>query len=916
MTEFCLKHLWKLMEFGEKVFRYDEDGLFILTSMDDNFCKMLGYGREELMIQCHNRSKDLVYPPDLPKLYDHVMKELAEKGEYTARYRMRRRDGELIWVWESGVMEYDLSGNRCVHNLVVNISDIENMRKDRDITYDNLPGGVLRMLISENNFYIMEFNQQYLDMMGTTPDEYMGSSGLYTFPEDITSLKDHVTLQAENREPIDFEFRCRCGEEREVHWFRLIGRFYDEADDGCEYLCIMIDITKRRQSVRQLEKERTRYQMAMRLSSDVLFEYDAKEHQFKIYYDTESSYSLPMQDGKFQDLDAIFFREELLHPDDFEKLHHYLDFGAEYSVHVRLLAEDKKGGGKYYKNFEIGISKTWKNGELRYVVGCIRDTKEGEREQAVHWRLRNILELQSGRLYEKILCVDTETGEVQIFISERMNFREYNPGCHYDEYIKEMAEVKVHPEERERFLGLMSLSNMRQVLQSAQLEEVLFFRIRHEEKEEYRYKCVRYSYLGEDARTIFINLQDVHRIREEQLKIEDANRKILASALNEGQVTMEMRRNFAAVLARELQDPLIFVEEQFRKWRREDESAEDVRDAISYMRKVINNIAQYEKLERGKIRFENKLFDLGRVLGDAFLAWKERLAESEIRIVYRMDISWKYYYGDSAHLIQCLNHVMGNSVLASGGKGTIDIWGNAEDQGNGISHFHLVVEDTGLPVNENFFGREYPVDKIEKQSAWKNGYDHMGTSFSLIVARKMVELLGGSIRLKRKEDQRNMIEITIPLQKSHNFREKTRPILAEEDSREDKVDLSRYSLLVLGDTQFIGPKLRVKNAQVDTAASGKEGIQRWRGYSPHYFDAIIVEEELSDMDYLGFTEMLRSQETEDAKTIPILAVTDSVGQQRMQEGMCRGVNAVIGRTMDFGRLKQMLDILVKEKKRR
>ena len=153
-----------LFRSGEKVFRYDEGGLFILTSVDDNFCKMLGFGRAELMIRCHNRAKDLIYPPDLPELHEHVMRELKEKGEYTARYRMRRRDGELIWAWESGVMEYDMSGNRYVRNLVVNISDIENLRKDRDITYDNLPGGVLRMLITKNNFYIMQFNQQYIDM--------------------------------------------------------------------------------------------------------------------------------------------------------------------------------------------------------------------------------------------------------------------------------------------------------------------------------------------------------------------------------------------------------------------------------------------------------------------------------------------------------------------------------------------------------------------------------------------------------------------------------------------------------------------------------------------------------------------------------------------------------------------------------
>lgn len=912
MTDFSLDQLWKLTEFGEKTFRYDEDGLFILISMDDNFCKMLGYDKSELMIRCHNRAKDLIYPPDLPRLHEHVMRELKEKEEYTARYRMRKRDGALIWVWESGVMEYDLSGNRYVHNLVVNISEIENMRKDRDITYDNLPGGVLRMLISENNFYIMDFNQQYLDMMGTTQDEYMGSSGLYTFPEDIRQLRDHVTLQAKNRETIDYEFRCRCGEKKDVHWFRLIGRFYDEVEDGCEYLCLMIDITTRRHSVMQLERERTRYQMAMRMTAGMLFEYDERSHRLRVYDDTLNSAYVPcIRDGRFEDLDHIFFHEDFLHPDDHEKMRRYLKVGADYGVRVRLLAENKESGVTDYYHFEIVLNKAWLHEGLQYVVGSIRHIDEQNREESVYSKLYHILLSQSGRMYERVTCVDTETEELSVYISEQVEFREYIPDCRFDEYIARINEVAVYPEDQDRFRSFMSLANMQQILESTR-QEILFFRMRSNDREEYRYKCIRYSYLGGDARTIFISMQDAHRIHEEQLKTEDANKRILASAINEGRTTMEIRRNFAAMLSRELHAPLAYVNEQIHK---KDMNMEEVRDAVVYMQKVIQNISHYEQLEQGQVRFENKLFELDELLWDVFHTWKERLDRDAVNISYRLDLTWKYYYGDAAHLIQCLNHVIGNCVVASEGKGTIDIWGSDEDQGDGISHLNLVLEDTGIPVNENFFGRAYSIKDIDNQSLWKKGYNRMGTCFSLIVARKIIELLGGSIRLHRKEEKRNIIEITLPFQRSQNMREKARPVTTTEETLRD-VDFSGYSLLVLENTQLLGPNLKLKNARVDVASSGKEGIKRWLSYSPYYFDAILVEGNLPDMDYLYFAEQLRSQDAADAATIPILAMADMVGQQRMRQGMCRGVNAVLGRTIDFGKLKQILDVLVKETKKK
>lgn len=911
MTDFCLEQLWKLFEFGEKVFRYDDDGLFVLTSVDDNFCRMLGYGKAELMIRCHNRARELVYPPDLPEFQEHVMKDLKEKGEYTVRYRMRKHSGELIWVWESGVMEFDLSGIPQIRNLVVNISDTENMRRDRDITYDNLPGGVLRMLITESNFYIMQFNQQYIEMMGLMPEEYMGSSGLYTFPEDITQLRDHVTRQAANRKPVDYEFRCRHGEEEEVHWFRLIGRFYEEVEDGCEYLCIMIDITERKQSAIQLEKERSRYHMAMRLTSGVLFEYDAKSRKFHVYNDIIDTKYIPcIKDGKYADLGTALFQEDFLHPEDLDKFRQYVKSDSEYGTEARLLAKNKETREISYQWFEISIAKTWRHNKLRYVVGSMKHIEEREQDETVRWKLRNIFEIHSGKMYERIACVDTKTKKICVYISEGSQFRENTPRYGYDEFIKHVAEEEVHPDEQERFLGLMQFTNMKRLLQPGQLEEVSFFRMRSQKDKEYRYKCIRYSYLGDDIRTILISMQDMHQVREEQLKMEDANRKILANALNEEKRTMEMRRNFTAMLSRELYAPLEFVDYEMRKSCREGSDSEEIRDAVSYMRKVIKNISQFEKLEQGKVRFENKLFKLDDVLRDVLEEWRNKLQKSEIKFIYQMNIKWEYCYGDPAQLSQCLNHIIGNCVLVSGDRGTIDIWCSDEDQGNGISHLSMKVEDMGIPVNDSFFGRLYPMEDLEKVSSWNKDQKHMGALFSLVVARKIIELLGGNILMQQKKDQRNEIEITIPFQRFHKPKEIPQVTITA-DNMISEADLSGYTILVIEKTQTVVSQLRLSKAQTDVAGSGQDGIRLWSGYSPNYFDAILVEEELPDMNYLEFTELLRSQGTGDCGSIPVFAMVEGIGQEEIQDGIRRGVNAVIGNPPNLRRLDQFLYIYKK-----
>lgn len=92
---------------------------------------------------------------------------------------------------------------------------------------------------------------------------------------------------------------------------------------------------------------------------------------------------------------------------------------------------------------------------------------------------------------------------------------------------------------------------MKDVLESSSIEEVLFFRI-NKPGGDYRYKCFRYSYLGSDTDTIIVEAQDMHELRLIQLKEEESNRRLMATALKEAKDMVEMRRNFLAILTREV----------------------------------------------------------------------------------------------------------------------------------------------------------------------------------------------------------------------------------------------------------------------------------------------------------------------------------------------------------------------------
>ena len=78
-AEWELEHLHQLKQFGERVSRYDEDELLIV-SVDDNFCNMLGYTRAELLIRSCGKVAEMVYAPDLEEIRYKIRKDLRDKG--------------------------------------------------------------------------------------------------------------------------------------------------------------------------------------------------------------------------------------------------------------------------------------------------------------------------------------------------------------------------------------------------------------------------------------------------------------------------------------------------------------------------------------------------------------------------------------------------------------------------------------------------------------------------------------------------------------------------------------------------------------------------------------------------------------------------------------------------------------------
>ncbi|RGY96847.1 sensor domain-containing diguanylate cyclase [Clostridium sp. AM58-1XD] len=102
-----------------------DDPYYTYFYVNHELCQMLGYTYEEFMEMSGGTAVGAVYPPDLPKALNEC-RICFEKGpEYRAEYRIRKKDGSLLWVLDTGRKVTNARGQTIINSIITDISDMK-----------------------------------------------------------------------------------------------------------------------------------------------------------------------------------------------------------------------------------------------------------------------------------------------------------------------------------------------------------------------------------------------------------------------------------------------------------------------------------------------------------------------------------------------------------------------------------------------------------------------------------------------------------------------------------------------------------------------------------------------------------------------------------------------------------------------
>ena len=106
--------------------------------------------------------------------------------------------------------------------------------------------------------------------------------------------------------------------------------------------------------------------------------------------------------------------------------------------------------------------------------------------------------------------------------------------------------------------------------------------------------------------------------------------------------------------------------------------------------------------------------------------------------------------------------------------------------------------------------------------------------------------------------------------------------------------------------------LQMREMDVDLAQNGRIALELFSSHPEGYYDAILMDMRMPEMDGLEATRRIRDLDRADAKTVPIIALTANAFDEDVQNSLQAGLNAHLSKPVEPQEIYDTLESLIPE----
>ena len=292
---------------------------------------------------------------------------------------------------------------------------------------------------------------------------------------------------------------------------------------------------------------------------------------------------------------------------------------------------------------------------------------------------------------------------------------------------------------------------------------------------------------------------------------------------------------------------------------------------------IINDILDMSRIESGRMTVKNEEFSFAKALGQVNTMisgqCRDKGIEYECRVKGAVD---DYYIGDDMKLRQVMLNILGNAVKFTPSGGTVTFVVEAVARFNGKTTLRLIIRDTGIGMSQEFLPRLFDAFSQEDSSS-TNRYG--STGLGMAITRSIIELMNGTISVESEKHKGTTFTVTVTLTDCDRktIREEEPALQPRKDEKpvRETADLRCRRILLAEDVtvnaEIMMMVLSMREIQVDHAENGRIAVEMFEEHEEGYYDAVLMDMRMPEMDGLEATRRIRAMNRSDAKSIPIIA---------------------------------------------
>ncbi|MBX9687981.1 MAG: response regulator [Candidatus Obscuribacterales bacterium] len=420
----------------------------------------------------------------------------------------------------------------------------------------------------------------------------------------------------------------------------------------------------------------------------------------------------------------------------------------------------------------------------------------------------------------------------------------------------------------------------------------------------------------QERRLIEKKAQNLNDDLEKRLSQLDHLNKELAAARDQALEGSRLKSEFVANISHEIRTPIsavigmntLLLNTELNPTQQE--YARMANESAQSLLTVINDILDFSKMEAGKLEINSTGFSPNSIVREVCDILAPLIKEKGLLLNTNLEANIPdNFKGDPSRLRQVLLNLAGNAIKFTK-EGEIKISTEFVKENEESAHIKFSVSDTGIGIPASAQAKLFmPFVQADGSTTRRYG----GTGLGLSISKRLVELMGGQIKLESEEGKGSTFSFELPCFTSNESKENQNQLSSSKSQTLNAVALNKTAraanrILVAEDSpvlqNLVKQLLKKLGYTPDLVSNGKLALAASKSKN---YDLILMDWQMPEMDGLEAAEAIRIEEEKTGIHTPIVAMTANAMQGDRDRCISAGMDGYLSKPFKLEELQAIIE---------